>query len=129
MWVDFYNAGKTAGTYAIVQENKRKRGNVNMKKRKGFYLALCIGIMCAGCGSKSVADTGNKEGEGTVSTEIAGYRFPEKYEKTSDSGKVKFNCQLEIPGNMTQAIQAVAVEGLYCCDREKAWAMFGEGRK
>lgn len=100
-----------------------------MKKRKGFYLALCIGIMCAGCGSKSVADTGNKEGEGTVSTEIAGYRFPEKYEKTSDSGKVKFNCQLEIPGNMTQAIQAVAVEGLYCCDREKAWAMFGEGKE
>ena len=41
----------------------------------------------------------------------AEYSFPEKYEKTSDSGKVKFNCELEVPENIKgQAISTVDVK-------------------
>ena len=98
-----------------------------MKKMKWFCcLAFCICAMFTGCG-KHIADS--DKGEGTAAMAEAADRFPEKYEKTSDSGKVKFHCQLEIPQNMTQAIPAVSAEGLYCCDREKAWALFGEGKE
>lgn len=96
-----------------------------MKKIRWLCLALCICIIWTGC-SKSSADTDKKEGKETSLTGKAEYSFPKKYEKTSDSGKVKFNCQLEIPENKKQVIHGTAVEGLYCCDREKAWAMFGE---
>ncbi len=99
-----------------------------MKKIRWLCLALCICIIWAGC-NKSSADTDKKEGKETSSTGKAEYSFPEKYEKTSDSGKVKFNCQLEIPENMKQVIHGTAVEGLYCCDRKKAWTMFGEGKE
>ena len=100
-----------------------------MKKMKWFYLVLCVCTICAGCSGKSVGNAGKEETEETASMENAEYDFPEKYEKTSDSGKVKFNCQLEIPENMKQEIHVASVEGLYCCDKEKAWAMFGEGKE
>ncbi len=100
-----------------------------MKKMKWFYLVLCVCTICAGCSGKSVGNAGKEETEETASMENAEYAFPEKYEKTSDSGKVKFNCQLEIPENMKQEIHVASVEGLYCCDKEKAWAMFGEGKE
>ena len=89
-----------------------------MKIMRLFCLALCISAICAGC-NKTAADTDEKEG----------YSFPEKYEKTSDSGKVRFNCKLEIPDHIKgQSIDAVDVEGRYCCDKEKAWSLFGEGK-
>lgn len=125
---DFYNSIKTVCTYAIVQENERKRGKVSMKKLRQFCLALCICTICGGCG-RMVVNTDKKEAEETVSMEKAEYSFPEKYEKTSDSGKVKFHCQLELPQNMKQSIPVIAADGLYCCDREKAWALFGEGKE
>src|SRR5699024_11837387 len=97
----FYNSAKTMRIYAIVQEPKKKEKS-KMKKMKWFCcLAFCICAMFTGCG-KHIADS--DKGEGTAAMAEAADRFPEKYEKTSDSGKVKFHCQLEIPQNMTQAI-------------------------
>ena len=72
-----------------------------MKKLRWFCLALCIGTIFAGC-SRSGAVSDKQEAEENVSMGEE-YHFPEKYEKTSDSGKVKFNCQLEIPENMKQS--------------------------
>ncbi len=98
-----------------------------MKKLRWFCLALCIGTIFAGC-SRSGAVSDKQEAEENVSMGEE-YHFPEKYEKTSDSGKVKFNCQLEIPENMKQTMPVAAAKGLYCCDREKAWSLFGEGKE
>lgn len=100
-----------------------------MKKIRGFSLILCAYSVLAGC-NKSSVDVKEKAGEEIVSMEEAEYSFPEKYEKTSDSGKVKFNCELEVPENIKgQAISTVDVKGLYSCDREKAWTIFGEGKE
>ena len=100
-----------------------------MKKIRGFSLILCAYSVLAGC-NKSSVDIKEKAGEEIVSMEEAEYSFPEKYEKTSDSGKVKFNCELEVPENIKgQAISTVDVKGLYSCDREKAWTIFGEGKE
>ena len=100
-----------------------------MKKIRGFSLILCAYSVLAGC-NKSTVDVKEKAGEEIVSMEKAEYSFPEKYEKTSDSEKVKFNCELEVPENIKgQAISTVDVKGLYSCDREKAWTIFGEGKE
>ena len=99
-----------------------------MKKIRGFCLILCICSILTGC-NKSAVEVKEKTDEEIVSMEEE-YSFPEKYEKTSDSGKVKFNCKLEISENIKgQSIAAADVKGLYCCDREKAWSMFGEGKE
>ena len=100
-----------------------------MKKRIGFCLALCIGSICTGC-NKNVVDTNKKEVKESVSMQETECSFPKKYEKTSGSGKVKFNCELEVPENIKgQSISKVDVKGLYSCDREKAWTIFGEGKE
>ena len=100
-----------------------------MKKIRGFSLILCACSVLAGC-NKSAVDIKEKAGEEIVSMEEAEDSFPEKYEKTSDSGKVKFNCEPEVPENIKgQAISTVDVKGLYRCDREKAWTIFGEGKE
>ena len=100
-----------------------------MKKIRGFSLILCACSVLAGC-NKSAVDIKEKAGEEIVSMEEAEDSFPEKYEKTSDSGKVKFNCEPEVPENKKgQAISTVDVKGLYRCDREKAWTIFGEGKE
>ncbi len=100
-----------------------------MKKIRGFSLILCACSVLAGC-NKSAAEVREKSGEEIVSMEEAEYSFPEKYEKISDSGKVKFNCKLEVPENIKgQAISTIDVKGLYSCDREKAWSIFGEGKE
>lgn len=100
-----------------------------MKKKRWFCLVLCVCSILVGC-SKGTVDIKEKDEEEIVSTEEAEYSFPEKYEKTSDSGKVKFNCELEVPENIKgQAISTVDVKGLYRCDREKAWTIFGEGKE
>ena len=62
-----------------------------MKKIRGFSLILCAYSVLAGC-NKSTVDVKEKAGEEIVSMEKAEYSFPEKYEKTSDSEKVKVNC-------------------------------------
>ena len=99
-----------------------------MKKISGFCLILCICSILTGC-NKSAVEVKEKTDEEIVSMEEE-YSFPEKYEKTSDSGKVKFNCMLEISEKIKgQAIAVADVKGLYCCDREKAWSMFGEGKE
>lgn len=99
-----------------------------MKKISGFCLILCICSILTGC-NKSAVEVKEKTDEEIVSMEEE-YSFPKKYEKTSDSGKVKFNCMLEISEKIKgQAIAVADVKGLYCCDREKAWSMFGEGKE
>lgn len=70
-----------------------------MKKKRWFCLVLCVCSILVGC-SKGTVDIKEKDEEEIVSTEEAEYSFPEKYEKTSDSGKVKFNCELEVPENI-----------------------------
>ncbi|MDO4274811.1 MAG: hypothetical protein Q4D16_14175 [Eubacteriales bacterium] len=103
-----------------------------MKKMTWLYTILCVSVVCAGCGGS--VNTNKKVDEKTESAEASieqeAGSFPEKYEKISDSGKVTFNCKLEMPENMNaNSIKAVTAEGLYQCDREKAWTMFGEGKE
>lgn len=95
-----------------------------MKKTRWLYALLCACIVFTGCGRNEEVD---KEVD---SLEQTGNNFPEKYEKVSDSGKVTFHCNLEVPENIKgRSINRVSVEGLYCCDREKVWSMFGEGKE
>ena len=63
-------------------------------KLRGFCLILCVCPILAGCNKNSV-DVKEKAEEEIVSMEEAEYSFPEKYEKSSDSGKVKFNCKAD----------------------------------
>lgn len=100
-----------------------------MKKIRMICLILCLCPVLAGCG-RGTAGVSENAGEETVSLEQAEYRFPEQYEKISDSGKVSFHCKLEVSENIKgQSIDAVNVKGLYQCDREKAWSVFGEGKE
>ena len=100
-----------------------------IKKIRGFCLILCICSIMTGC-NKSTAEIKEKTEEEIVSLKKTEYNFSEKYEKISESGKVKFNCKLEVSESIKgKSINAVDVKGLYSCDREKAWSIFGEGKE
>ena len=56
--------------------------------------------------------------------------FPDTYNAESESGKVKFNCTLELPENMnTRTIQKTTVEGVHSYDKDKAYSLLAEGKE
>ncbi len=90
--------------------------------------ALC-GVIASLCLVGSAVPAFAQAAEG-MPIEQTATGFPERYESTSDSGKVRFNCNLEVPGNVEErSIGMATVDGLYCCNRDKAWSMFGEGKE
>lgn len=127
-----------------------------MHKKGWIYLVLALGVISTACSPRST--TAPKENEGAVQKgetaqdetvqeeavqeeavqekvmpegeDASAYRFPEQYEKVSDSGKISFQCRLELPENLTEPFcSVVSVHGLFCCDHEKAKALFLEGRE
>lgn len=84
----------------------------------------------AGAEATEEAISGEAEtspGEETAAGETV---FPENYQRESGSGKVRFDCSVEAPEDIgNKNLPRTSVEGLYRCDQEKAWSMFGEGQE
>lgn len=98
-----------------------------MKKICCLCLILCLLATCSGCGKSREPE---RNVNGTVPSDETEMIFPDTYEKESESGKVRFNCQVEVPDQVKEEkISRISAEGLRCCDQEKAWAMFGEGKE
>ena len=56
--------------------------------------------------------------------------FPESYSKTSESGKVIFDCSLEVPENLEKpVIHRMTVQGKNMIDQEKAYQIYVEGKE
>lgn len=117
-----------------------------MKKLGWLCVTMSILTMClGGCGREpgeamTAAEAGAEATEETISGEAeaspgedaaAGETvFPENYQRESGSGKVRFDCSVEVPEDIgNKNLPRISVEGLYHCDQEKAWSMFGEGQE
>lgn len=93
-----------------------------MKKMKYLYALSCLCIVLAGCGGI--------KGDGKAASAKADYSFPQSYEATSASGKVKFACKPEVgEGVRANRIKSLSVKGPCMVDREKAWSLLGEGKE
>ena len=102
-----------------------------MSKKILLHL-LVIGTlaMCSGCGKSTPSEESNvttAQDDKNLETEDS---FPEAYNTESESGKVKFNCTLELPENLNgRSIQKTSVEGLHAYDKDKAYSLFAEGKE
>ena len=97
-----------------------------MSKKILLHL-LVIGTlaMCSGCGKSTPSEESNVT---TVQDEEDS--FPKSYSTESESGKVKFNCTLELPEKLNgRSIQKTSVEGLHVYDKDKAYSLFAEGKE
>ena len=93
------------------------RREISMSKKILLHL-LVIGTlaMCSGCGKSIPSEESNVT---TVQDEEDS--FPKSYNTESESGKVKFNCTLELPEKLNgRSIQKTSVEGLHVYDKDKA---------
>ena len=56
--------------------------------------------------------------------------YAQTYEKESESGKVRFQCELEVPENWNgKEIPKFILESVHFVDSEKAYANFVEGKE
>ena len=102
------------------------RREISMSKKILLHL-LVIGTlaMCSGCGKSIPSEESNVT---TVQDEEDS--FPKSYNTESESGKVKFNCTLELPEKLNgRSIQKTSVEGLHVYDKDKAYSLFAEGKE
>ena len=99
---------------------------------KKVLLCLILGtvIISSGCEKNIASEKNSKEtvqDDANLKTENS---FPKTYNTESESGKVKFSCTLEIPDNLNgRTIQKTSVEGLQEYDKDKAYAIFAEGKE
>lgn len=100
--------------------------------KKILFNLFVIGTLaiCSGCGKGTPSGDGNTETvQEHVNAETEG-SFPEAYNTESESGKVKFNCTLEVPEDLNgRTIQKTSVEGLQDYNKDKAYAMLAEGKE
>lgn len=107
------------------------RREISMSKKILLHLFV-IGTlaMCSGCGKSTPSEESNVttvQEDKNLETEDS---FPEAYNTESESGKVKFNCTLELPENLNgRSIQKTSVEGLHAYDKDKAYSLFAEGKE
>ena len=102
-----------------------------MSKKILLHL-LVIGTlaMCSGCGKSTSSEESNVTTVQDDKNLEAEDSFPKSYNTESESGKVKFNCTLELPENLNgRSIQKTSVEGLQDYNKDKAYAMFAEGKE
>lgn len=87
-----------------------------MKKVKMIYLILSICIAGWISGTSNVVKAENY--------------FPEKYSVISESGKIEFNCWLDISkeANKENINELVAIDKQYG-DEKKIWSVFGEEKE
>lgn len=119
-----------------------------MEKKRTLFLGTCVVLLLfSGCNankSKEIKEDHTVQAkhleemaEELPETETAkenatGFekrQFPSYYEKKSASGKVKFQCNLEIPENFQDGqIKELLVNGENFGDRQKAYAAYVEGK-
>ena len=101
-----------------------------MLKKVLLLLAFGAVIISSGCGKTAGSEMSNA----TIVRDDTNSRtedyFPKEYDAESESGKVRFNCTLEIPESLNgRNIQKTSVEGLQAYDKDAAYVMFGEGKE
>ena len=102
-----------------------------MSKKILLHL-LVIGTlaMCSGCGKSTSSEESNVTTVQDDKNLEAEDSFPKSYNTESESGKVKFNCTLELPEKLNgRSIQKTSVEGLHVYDKDKAYSLFAEGKE
>jgi len=107
------------------------RREISMSKKILLHL-LVIGTlaMCSGCGKNTSSEESNVTTVQDDKNLEAEDSFPKSYNTESESGKVKFNCTLELPEKLNgRSIQKTSVEGLHVYDKEKAYSLFAEGKE
>ena len=107
------------------------RREISMSKKILLHL-LVIGTlaMCSGCGKSTSSEESNVTTVQDDKNLEAEDSFPKSYNTESESGKVKFNCTLELPEKLNgRSIQKTSVEGLHVYDKDKAYSLFAEGKE
>ena len=107
------------------------RREIFMSKKILLHL-LVIGTlaMCSGCGKSTPSEESNVTTVQDDKNLEAEDSFPKSYNTESESGKVKFNCTLELPEKLNgRSIQKTSVEGLHVYDKDKAYSLFAEGKE
>ncbi|MEI3417555.1 MAG: hypothetical protein V8Q86_03330 [Blautia sp.] len=107
------------------------RREISMSKKILLHL-LVIGTlaMCSGCGKSTPSEESNVTTVQDDKNLEAEDSFPKSYNTESESGKVKFNCTLDLPEKINgRSIQKTSVEGLHVYDKDKAYSLFAEGKE
>ena len=102
-----------------------------MSKKILLHL-LVIGTlaMCSGCGKSTPSEESNVTTVQDDKNLEAEDSFPKSYNTESESGKVKFNCTLELPEKLNgRSIQKTSVEGVHNYNRDKAYSLFAGGKE
>lgn len=101
-----------------------------MQKKILMCFILGIVTISSGCGKDTSPEENNvvnMQSNTNLETEKS---FPKTYKDVSKSGKVKFNCTLEVPESLNgRTIQKTSVEGVHSYDNAKAYSLFAEGKE
>ena len=101
-----------------------------MIKKLLLYLILGVITIGSGCGKNVTSEKSNivnRQENDKAEVEKA---FPRTCNIESKSGKVKFNCTLELPESLNgRTIQKTSVEGVHNYNRDKAYSLFAGGKE
>lgn len=103
------------GINQVKDKLQTTRREISMSKKILLHL-LVIGTlaMCSGCGKSTPSEESNVTTVQDDKNLEAEDSFPKSYNTESESGKVKFNCTLELPEKLNgRSIQKTSVEGLH----------------
>ena len=91
-----------------------------MVKKVLLCFMLGVATISSGCGKQVSSEKSNVVDMLESDDSKVKDTFPDTYNAESESGKVKFNCTLELPENMnTRTIQKTTVEGVHSYDKIK----------
>lgn len=91
---------------------------------------LGVATISSGCGKQVSSEKSNVVDMLESDDSEVKDTFPDTYNAESESGKVKFNCTLELPENMnTRTIQKTTIEGVHSYDKDKAYSLLAEGKE
>lgn len=94
-----------------------------MVKKVLLCFMLGVATISSGCGKQVSSEKSNVVDMLESDDSEVKDTFPDTYNAESESGKVKFNCTLELPENMnTRTIQKTTVEGVHSYDKDKAYS-------
>lgn len=101
-----------------------------MVKKVLLCFMLGVATISSGCGKQVSSEKSNVVDMLESDDSEVKDTFPDTYNAESESGKVKFNCTLELPENMnTRTIQKTTVEGVHSYDKDKAYSLLAEGKE
>lgn len=103
---------------------------LTMVKKVLLCFMLGVATISSGCGKQVSSEKSNVVDMLESDDSKVKDTFPDTYNAESESGKVKFNCTLELPENMnTRTIQKTTVEGVHSYDKDKAYSLLAEGKE